>query len=82
MDPKIFAIPVEYRGEKYKAEVRTVMPNGLDNIDHEIWINAQYAFTISLDEDECDDLCWKSKEPGVDPEFVSVVGEAIGRHYL
>jgi len=64
------------------VEVRTVMPNDPNNANYEIWINGQYVFTVNPHEDECDELCWKSKESRVDLEFVSVVGEAIERHYL
>ena len=82
IEHETFEIPFKYKGQDMNAEVRTLMPNGPDNADHEIWMHGDYLFTINPHEDECDELCWKSKEADVDLEFVRVIGDAIERHYL
>jgi hypothetical protein len=60
MEQEIFEVSFEYKGQKYKAKVKTVMPNGPEKVDYEISMIAGYAFRIHSHQEESM-LCWKSK---------------------
>jgi len=66
--------------------VKTDLPVGPGNDDHEIWKGNDLLFVMNPHTENCDDPCWKLtpiyEKAGIDKEFISKVGEAIERHYL
>lgn len=78
---EIFTVNVD--GIDY--EIRSPMPVGPNDADHQVWRNNKLLFVIEPHIDTYDEHSWKLNKEYIDRridlELVSRIGEEIERHY-
>lgn len=75
---------IEVDGQQH--EIKTALPVGPQNVDHEVWKGDELLFTLHPHLNECDEPCWSLKREfansNLDKELVQQIGEKIEMHYV
>ena len=66
--------------------IKTSLPPGPHNIEHELWKGNDLLFAINPQINECDEPCWQLSpqytNSNISKELISKIGEAIEMHYV
>ena len=75
---------VEVNGEQY--QIKTTLPEGPENVDHEVWQHDKLLFVLNPHLNNCDEPCWSLKneyaDKNISKELVQEIGEKIEMHYV